>query len=74
MLFKHRDTVGDVQLRDTIEDALLQLQALHHTHREATRLFLMARRQGSTEVNYRGKPPASHGSCLSSRQARWQGS
>jgi hypothetical protein len=26
------------------EDALLQLQALYHTHREATRLFFMAAR------------------------------
>jgi hypothetical protein len=26
---------------------LAELQALHHTHREATRLFLMAASQGS---------------------------
>ena len=32
-----------------VEDALLQLQALHQTHREATRLFLMAARQGATD-------------------------
>ena len=39
------------QRRDTAaEDALLQLQALHHTHREATRLFLMAARQGATDA------------------------
>jgi len=28
------------------KDALLQLQALHHTHREATRFFAMTVRQG----------------------------
>ena len=39
------------QRRDTAaEDALLQLQALHHTHREATRLFLMAARLGFTDA------------------------
>ena len=39
------------QRRDTAaEDALLQLQALHDTHREATRLFLMAARQGATDA------------------------
>ena len=38
------------QPRDTAEDAVLQLQALHHTHREATRLFLMAVREGATET------------------------
>ncbi len=27
--------------RDTAEDALLQLHALHHSHREVTRHFLM---------------------------------
>ena len=32
------------------EDALLQLQALHHSHREATRPFLMAVRQGATDA------------------------
>ena len=32
------------------EDALLQLQALHHSHREATRLFLMAVRDGATDA------------------------
>jgi hypothetical protein len=38
------------QRRDTApQDALLQLQALHHTHREATRLFLVAARQGATD-------------------------
>jgi hypothetical protein len=29
---------------------LAELQALHHTHREATRLFLMAASQGSTDA------------------------
>jgi hypothetical protein len=38
------------QRQDTAEDALLQLHALHHTHREATRLFLMAARQGATDA------------------------
>jgi hypothetical protein len=39
------------QRRDTAaEDALLQLQVLHHTHKEATRLFLMAARQGATDA------------------------
>ncbi len=39
------------QRRDTAaEDALLQLQALHHTHREATRLFLMAATKGATDA------------------------
>jgi hypothetical protein len=41
----------DKQPRDTAaKDALLQLQALHHSHREATRLFLMAVREGSTDA------------------------
>jgi Ran GTPase-activating protein (RanGAP) involved in mRNA processing and transport len=39
------------QRRDTAaQDALLQLQALHDTHREATRLFLMAAMQGATDA------------------------
>jgi hypothetical protein len=39
------------QPRDTDEDAVLQLlQALHHTHREATRLFLIAVREGATDA------------------------
>jgi hypothetical protein len=39
------------QPRDTaVKDVLLQLQALHHTHREATRLFLMAVREGATDA------------------------
>ena len=38
------------QRQDTAEDALLQLQALHHTHREAMHLFLMAVRQGTTDA------------------------
>jgi hypothetical protein len=39
------------QPRDTAaKDALLQLQALHHSHREATRLFLMAVREGATDA------------------------
>ena len=37
------------QPRDTAEDALLKLQALRNTHREATRLFLMAVRQAATD-------------------------
>ncbi len=38
------------QPRDTAaEDALPLLQALHHTHKEATRLFLMAARLGFTD-------------------------
>ena len=32
------------------KDALLQLQALHHSHREATSLFLMAVREGGTDA------------------------
>jgi hypothetical protein len=32
------------------KDALLQLQALHHSHREATRLFLLAVREGATDA------------------------
>ena len=32
------------------EDALLQMQALHHTHMEATRLFLMVIRQGAIDA------------------------
>ena len=39
---QHRDTAA--------KDALLQLQALHHSHREATRLFLMAVREGATDA------------------------
>jgi hypothetical protein len=38
------------QPRDAAEDALLQLQALHQSHREATRLFLMAVREGATDA------------------------
>jgi hypothetical protein len=39
------------QPRDTTaEDALQQLQTLHHTHREATRLFLIAVREGATDA------------------------
>ena len=38
------------QPRDTAEDALLQLRALHHSHREATRLFLMVVREGATDA------------------------
>ena len=39
------------QPRDTAaKDALLQLQALHHSHTEATRLFLMAVREGATDA------------------------
>jgi hypothetical protein len=44
--------------------ANMQLQALHHTHREATRLLLMAVRQGATDAQiasfgyqYYKKPP-----------------
>ena len=36
--------------RDTAaQDELLPLQALHHTHREATLLFAMAARRGATD-------------------------
>ena len=41
------------QPRDTAEEnalPLLQLQALHHTHKEATRLLLMAARLGFTDA------------------------
>jgi hypothetical protein len=39
------------QPRDTAaKDALLQLQALHHSHREATCLLLMAVREGATDA------------------------
>ena len=42
---------GGKQPRDTAaKDALLQLQALHHSHREASRLFLMAVREGATDA------------------------
>ena len=45
----------DKQPRDTAaKDALLQLQALHHSHREATRLFLMAVREGATDAQIAG--------------------
>ena len=43
------------QPRDTAaKDALLQLQALHHSHREATLLFLMAVREGATDAQIAG--------------------
>jgi hypothetical protein len=35
---------------DTAEDALLQLQALHPSHRETTRLLLMTVREGATDA------------------------
>ena len=38
------------QPRNIAKDALLKLQALHNTHREATRLFLMAVRQAATDA------------------------
>jgi hypothetical protein len=38
------------QSRDTVEDAVIQIQALHHIHREATRLFLMTVREGVTDA------------------------
>jgi hypothetical protein len=38
------------QPRDAAEDALLLLQALHHSHRKATRLLLMAVREGGTDA------------------------
>jgi hypothetical protein len=41
-------TSGNQPHDKAAEDALLQ--ALHHTHREATRLFLMATRQGATDA------------------------
>jgi hypothetical protein len=41
---------GKERLDTAAEGALLQLQALHHTHREATRLFLMVARQGATDA------------------------
>jgi hypothetical protein len=41
---------GGKQARDAAEDVLLQLQVLHHSHREATRLFLMAVREGATDA------------------------
>jgi hypothetical protein len=37
------------QTRDTADEEAL-LQALHHTHREATRLFLMAVGEGATDA------------------------
>jgi hypothetical protein len=44
----------DKQPRDTAaKDALLQIQTLHHSHREATRLFLMVVREGGTNYNIR---------------------
>ena len=43
--WSHRDTAVENALR------LLQLQALHHTHKEeATRLLMMAARLGFTDV------------------------
>ena len=41
---------GMERLETAAEDALLQLQALHHTRREATRLFLLAVREGATDA------------------------
>ena len=41
------------QLRDTVEEnafPFLQMQVLHHTHMEATRLFLMVARPGFTDA------------------------
>ena len=38
------------QSRDTTEDAVLQLQAIHHTHTEATCLFLMSVTEGVTDA------------------------
>jgi hypothetical protein len=41
---------GKQQWDTAAKDALPQLQALHHSHREATRLFLMAVREGATDA------------------------
>ncbi len=62
------------QPRDTAEDALLQLQALHHSHREATRLFLMAVREGATDAQIadalrQGLPHLSDPASLQDRRA-----
>ena len=38
------------QAMQTQPALLAELQALHHTHREATRLFLMAASQGATDA------------------------
>ncbi len=38
------------QATQTQPALLAELQALHHTHREATRLFLMAASQGATDA------------------------
>ena len=45
---KQADEGRVVTSRDTTA-LLAELQALHHTHKEATRLFLMAATQGATE-------------------------
>jgi hypothetical protein len=42
---------GGKQPRDTVaEDALLQMQALHLTHSEVTRLFFMVIKEGATDA------------------------
>ena len=41
---------GKQNMDTAAKDALLQLQALHHSHREATRLFVMAVREGATDA------------------------
>jgi Ran GTPase-activating protein (RanGAP) involved in mRNA processing and transport len=41
---------GKATKQPTDEEEQLQLQVLHHTHREATLLFLMAVRQGATDA------------------------
>ena len=44
------DPARGKQPRDTSEDALLQLQTLHHSHREETHLFFMTVREGVTDT------------------------
>ena len=58
------------------QDALQQLQALRHSHREATRLFLMVAREGATDAQIaralrRGLPYLTGPVSLQDRRARW---
>jgi hypothetical protein len=46
---KQADEESVVTSRDTTA-LLAELQALHHTHREATRVFFMAASQGATDA------------------------
>jgi hypothetical protein len=64
------------QPRDTaVKGALLQMQALHHSHREATSLFLMAVREGATDAQIadalrQGLPHLTDPASLQDRRSR----